>query len=172
VYCFTSAVRFLILDVSEESMKAIWLFRICSILLLLFGTLHTIGFLKFIPPTAEGQAALAAMNTAHLEKAGTTYTYGMFYRGFGLFVTAYLIFSAYVAWYLANLARNSPAAIGSFAWVFAAFQILTVVNSWVYFPAPPIIFSVAVFVCASAAAVAVRSSTAHHQKQKRVPHPL
>jgi hypothetical protein len=139
-------------------MRATWLFRITSILLLLFAAGHTVGFLKFVPPTSDGQAAWMAMNTAHLEKTGATYTYGTFYRGFGLFVTAYLLFSAYLAWHLGNLARNSPSAIGSLAWVFVALQFVTVINSWAYFPAPPVIFSVAAFLCAGAAAVATRSS--------------
>jgi len=37
-------------------MKATWLYRIAAIRLLLFATGHTIGILKFVPPTPEGQA--------------------------------------------------------------------------------------------------------------------
>ncbi len=139
-------------------MKATWLFRITSILLMLFAILHTIGFLTFIPPTSDGQAALAAMNSAHLEKAGTTYTYGMFYRGFGLFLTVYLLFSAYVAWYLGNVARSDPSVAGSLAAALAALQLANLVIAVVYFSPPPITFSAIAFFCSAAAAVATRSS--------------
>lgn len=138
-------------------MKATWLYRLSAILLCLFAAGHTIGYLKFVPPTTDGQAALAAMNTAHLEEAGTKYTYGMFYRGFGLFLSVYLLFGACVAWHLGNLARTSPSAAGSLPGTYVVFQLANLVISVAYFPAAPITFSVVVLLCAVAAAVAVRS---------------
>lgn len=92
-------------------MKATWLYRIAAILLLLFAAGHTIGFLKFVPPTPEGQAVLDAMNNVHLQP-GAAYTYGGFYRGFGLFATVYFLFAAFVAWHLGELARKLPTAAG------------------------------------------------------------
>jgi len=93
-------------------MKATWLYRIAAILLLLFATGHTVGFLKFVPPTPEGQAVMNAMDNVHLQP-GATYTYGGFYRGFGFFLTVYLLFAAFLAWHLGELARKHPAAAGS-----------------------------------------------------------
>jgi hypothetical protein len=139
-------------------MRATWLFRVTSILLVLFAILHTIGFLTFSPPTSDGQAALAAMNSAHLEKAGTTYTYGMFYRGFGIFLTVYLLFSAYVAWYLGNVTRSAPSAAGALPTALTALQLANLVIAAVYFSPPPITFSAIAFLCSAAAAVAARSS--------------
>ena len=90
-------------------MKSTWLYRIAAILLILFATAHTFGFLKFVPPTSEGRAVLDGMNTVSLQP-GSIYTFGGFYRGFGLFATAYLLFSAYLAWYLGSLALRLSVA--------------------------------------------------------------
>jgi hypothetical protein len=142
-------------------MKPTKLYRIAATLLILFGVLHTIGFLRFVPPTPDGQAALAAMNNTHLETTGRTFTYGMFYRGFGLFLTVYLFFCAYIAWYLGDQSRRSLSGIGTLPWGFAAFQLLTLIGSWLYFPAPPIICSAVIFLCATAAAATLPSASAH-----------
>jgi hypothetical protein len=77
-------------------MKATWLYRTAAILFVIFATGHTIGFLKFVPPTSEGKAVMDAMNTVTLQP-GAAYTFGAFYRGFGLFVTVYFLFAASVA---------------------------------------------------------------------------
>jgi len=63
-------------------MRATLLYRIASVLLLLFALGHTVGFLKFKPPTAEGVAVRDAMTNVHFQVSGRDYTYGGFYRGF------------------------------------------------------------------------------------------
>lgn len=143
-------------------MKATWLFRITSILLLLFAAGHTFGFLSFVPPTSDGQAAWAAMNTAHLDNSGPVYTYGMFYRGLGLSITAYLLFCAYLAWYLAKMARTNPSSITSLAFALVALLFANLIIAGVYLPIVPIIFSAVVFLCAGTAAIATRSSSHTH----------
>jgi hypothetical protein len=90
-------------------MKAAVLYRIASVLLVLFAAGHTVGFLRFNPPSAEGQAVYESMNQVHFQVKGSSFSYGGFYRGFGLFVTVYLLFSAFLAWYLGFLAgQQSP----------------------------------------------------------------
>jgi hypothetical protein len=138
-------------------MKAAWLYRIAAILFLLFATGHTIGFLKFVPPTPEGQAVMNAMNNVHLQ-AGTAYTYGAFYRGFGLFVTLYMLFAAFVAWHLGELTRKFPGAAGSLPWTFFCLQLIGLALSWKYFSPPPVVFSALVALCVGCAAVLVRSA--------------
>jgi hypothetical protein len=139
-------------------MKAAWLFRITSILLILFAAGHTVGFLLFVPPSSEGQAALAAMNTAHLDKSGPVYTYGMFFRGFGLSISAYLFFCAYLAWHLGKVVRTNPSSIASLAFALVALLLANLIIAAAYFPAIPITFSAIVFLCAGAAAVVARSA--------------
>jgi len=139
-------------------MKPTWLYRIATILFVLFATGHTIGFLKFVPQAPEGRAVMDAMNTVTLQP-GAAYTYGAFYRGFGLFVTAYFLFAASVAWHLGELARKLPAAVGSLPWIFFVLQLAGLALSWKYFSPPPIVFSALVAICAGWAAILVRPSS-------------
>jgi len=91
-------------------MKATLLYRIASVLFVLFAAGHTFGFLSFKPPTAEGLAVRDAMNNVHF---GANLSYGGFFVGFGLYVSLYLLFSACVAWHLGGLAGRLPQAIGA-----------------------------------------------------------
>ena len=45
-----------------------------------------------------------AMNPVTFDLKGSNYSYGGFYKGFGLTVTAYPLFSAALAWHLGNSA--------------------------------------------------------------------
>ncbi len=128
-------------------MKAVTLYRIASVLLVLFAAGHTVGFLKFKPPTAEGLAVRDAMNNVHFQVRGSSFSYGGFYTGFGLYITLYLVFSAFLAWHLGNVASNSPQAIGALGWVFCAVQVVSLILSWKYFSAAPTILSAAVAIC-------------------------
>ncbi len=134
-------------------MKATWLYRTAAVLLVLFAAGHTYGFLKFKPPSDEGAAVWAVMNTVHFQLQGHSYTYAGFYVGFGLFVTAYLLFSAYLAWHLGGLARKNPQAIGALGWVFFALQVVSVVLSVQYFFLQPAVISGLVAACAGLGAV-------------------
>ena len=67
-------------------MTATLLYRIAAVVLLLFAAGHTFGFLKFQPPTPEGVAVRDAMDNVQFKLGSRSYTYGDFYRGFGLFV--------------------------------------------------------------------------------------
>ncbi len=81
-------------------MNAKVLYRIAAVMYLLFAAGHTFGFLGFRPPTAEALAVRDAMTNVHFQVGHASYSYGGFYVGFGLYVTAYLLFSAFVAWHL------------------------------------------------------------------------
>jgi hypothetical protein len=139
-------------------MKATWLYRIAAILLVLFAAAHTMGFLKFVPPTPDGKAVMDAMNTVSL-LPGTAYTYGGFYRGFGLFVTVYFLFAAFLAWHLGELARKLPAAAGSLPWIFFCVQLAGLAISWRYFPPPPVVSSALVTFCTGWAAILARPTS-------------
>ncbi len=112
-------------------------YRIASVLLVLFAALHTVGFLRFKAPTAEGMAVLEAMNRVHFTVKGAEFSYGGFYVAFGLFVTSYLLFSAYLAWWLSGLKQS----IGGLGWVFCGVQVVSLVLSYVYFSVPQVVFS-------------------------------
>jgi hypothetical protein len=133
-------------------MSATLLYRIAAVVLVLFAAGHTFGFLKFTPPNPEGIAVRDAMDSVHLQVGSGKVTYGGFYRGFGLFCTAYLLFAAYIAWYLGGLAKSNPQAIGALGWVFFALQLVGLVLSWIYFLPPPVVLSAIVSVCTGWAA--------------------
>lgn len=115
-------------------------FRLAAIILVLFAAGHTYGFLAFTPPTPASLAVRQAMNTVPMQVGNSTFTYGGFYRGFGLFVTAYLMFSALVAWQLGamhELGRNFRMLAGGLI----AVQTMSFALSWKYFSILPALFS-------------------------------
>jgi hypothetical protein len=133
-------------------MNATVLYRTASILLVLFAAGHTAGFLRFKPPTPDAVAVRDAMSSVHFPVGGSQFTYRGFYDGFGLFVTVYLLFSAFLAWYLGDLARSNPQAIGALGWVFFTVQLAILALSWVYFFTAPIVFAALVAACLGGAA--------------------
>ena len=138
-------------------MTATLLYRIAAVLFLVFAAGHTLGFLKFKPPSAEGIAVRDSMESVRFQVGSSTRTYGDFYRGFGLFCTLYLLFFAYLAWHLGGMAQSSPQAVGALAWVFFAVQLVGVVLSWIYFLPPPVILSALAAICTGWAAWLVRA---------------
>ena len=110
-------------------------FRIAAVVLVLFAVLHTIGFLSFKPPTTEGMAVRDGMMNVHFQVKGSDFSYGNFYRGFGLSITASGLFAALVAWYLA---KHTAPPIG---WGLCGLQIVGLILSVMYFAIPPAVFS-------------------------------
>jgi hypothetical protein len=123
------------------------LYRIAAVLLLLFACGHTAGFLSFKPSSAEGLAVLNAMNSVAFDFEGNNRTYGGFYTGFGLTVTAYLLFSAFLAWYLGRLAVSQPRSVAPLAWALVAVQLVSLAFSVKYFFLVPVVFSALVITC-------------------------
>jgi len=128
-------------------MKATTWFRIAFVVMLMFVAGHTFGFLTFRPPTAEGQAVWAAMNSVHFAIGRGSFSYGGFYRGFGLFVTAFLVFEAWLVWFLGQLAGRGRMEARAIAWSLCALQVVGAGLSAQYFAAPQVALSVAAAVC-------------------------
>jgi hypothetical protein len=137
-------------------MAATWLYRVASIVFVLFALGHTYGFLSFRPSSAEGRAVYESMNSVDLVESGQSYTYGGFYRGFGLSATISMLFWAYLCWYLGGLARN-PAAIGALGWAFFTVQVAGAVLSFLYFGPPAMVLSLLVALLVGLAAWLARS---------------
>lgn len=133
-------------------MSATVLYRIAAVLLVLFAAGHTAGFLRFKPPTPEAVAVRDGMSNVRFPVGRSQFTYRDFYVGFGLFVTVYLLFSAFLAWHLGDVARADPRAGGSLGWVFFVVQLAIMALSWIYFFAAPIVLSALVAACVGAAA--------------------
>ena len=122
---------------------------------LLFAIGHTAGFLTFRPKSAEGQAAIKAMAVVFSED-GTRFSYDGFYTGFGLSVSLYMLFAAFLAWQLGALAKRDPAAVGPLAIAFCAMQVAQLIVCLVYFFTAPIIFESVIALALALAAWRVR----------------
>jgi hypothetical protein len=133
-------------------MSATLLYRIAAVLLILFAAAHTMGSLSFTPPTPEAAAVRDAMNNVHFSVKGSSYSYGNFYKGLILSVTAYLLFLAILAWQLGSVAVKQPQAIGALGWLFCALNLATMVIAWIYIAAAPAISSALVGACLGLAA--------------------
>ena len=122
-------------------MKATILFRITAVLFLLFAAGHTFGFLSFKPSTQEAQAVFESMNNVHFTAEGKIFSYGGWYRGFGLSNTASMIFEAFLAWYLGSMAKRGTQEVKAIGWALFVWQLPGLVLAWIYFGVEPIILS-------------------------------
>jgi len=125
-------------------MTATRLYRVAATVFVLFAVGHTYGFLSLRAPSAEGRAVYDSMNAVRFELHGRSYSYGDFYRGFGLSCTVSTLLSAFLSWHLGQLARSTPTAAGFMGWAFFILQLPGVVLSFLYFGPPPMVLSVLV----------------------------
>src|SRR6267378_1562563 len=75
-------------------MKASLLYRIASVLLLLFAIGHTLGFRQTDPAWGVG-SLIDSMRSIHFDAQGFSRTYWDFFSAFGLFFSVFLLFAAY-----------------------------------------------------------------------------
>jgi hypothetical protein len=122
-------------------------FRISAVILLLFAVGHTFGFLTFKPPTEQGLAVRESMANVHFQVDGKIFSYGGFYRGFGLSATISMLFEGFVCWFLGGLARRHPREVVAIGWALIVQQVAGMALSLMYFGVPPIIFSAVLTVC-------------------------
>lgn len=137
-------------------MKPTLLYRIAAVLYVLLAAAHTIGFQRFVPPTAEGVAVREAMFNTHFALHGASFSYGGFYTGFGVSVGIYMLFAAFLAWHLGSLAKRDPSAIGMLGIAFCTMQIAQLVICVVYFFTAPIVFESVIALVLALAAWGVR----------------
>lgn len=131
--------------VSEPVMKARVLYRISSVLILLFDLGHSAGFPWSDP--AWGVDVPRAMRSSHFPVLGFSRTYWDFYVGFGLAISAFLLLAAILAWQLGSVPRMRATA-----WALClCFAAMTVINC-MYFFTIPIVFSSVITVCLALAA--------------------
>lgn len=132
-------------------MKASIFYRVAAVFLLLFAVGHTIGFRQSDPKWGV-DALLGSMRSIHFDVQGFSRTYWDFFVGIGLCVTVLFLFSAVLAWQLGGLPAETLARMRGTAWAFAlCFAAITVV-SWIYLFVLPIVLSLVITICLSAAA--------------------
>ena len=98
------------------------------------------------------------MDDVRFPFGNTARTYGDLYRGFGYFVSGYLLFAALVAWQLPALLATSRESFRVIAIGLLAAQTATVALSFIFFATPQAIFSLAVVACVLWGLVAARSA--------------
>jgi hypothetical protein len=132
-------------------MRAPVLYRISSVLLLLFAAGHTLGF-RQSDPSWGVDTLLASMRSIHFEVQGFSRTYWDLFVAAGFSVGVFYLFAAVLAWQLAGLPLEILARMRRPAWAFAAcFAAITVV-SWRYLFILPIVFSLVITACLTLAA--------------------
>lgn len=133
-------------------MRASLLYRISAILLLLFAIGHTFGFLQ-VDPNWGVDALVQSMKSLHFDINGVQRTYWDFFVGFGLFVTVFMLLASLFAWQFGSLPPETLASMRLSAWAFVGCFAVVVYLSWRYFFIIPLVFSTAIFLCLTAAAL-------------------
>ena len=130
-------------------MKAAMFYRIAAVLMLLLDAGHTSGFPWSDP---KWGVDLGPMRSTHFDILGVSRTYWDFYVGFGLFITVYLLLAVVLAWQLSGLPAETVALMRGTAWTFAVCFAAITVLSWRYLFIIPIVFSMVITLCLTAAA--------------------
>jgi len=131
--------------------KARILYRISSVLLLLFAAGHTLGFRQTDREWGV-DSLIGLMCSVRFDVQGFNRTYWDFYVGFGFFVSVFLVFAAVLAWQLGGLAPQILALMRGPAWALAICFAAVTILSWKYFFLAPILFAIAITACLTAAA--------------------
>jgi hypothetical protein len=121
-------------------MNASLLYRISSVLLLLFALGHTIGF-RQVDPRWGADTVVNSMRSVSFDVQSFNRTYWDFFTGFGLFVSVFLLFAAVLAWRFGSLSPERLSAIPVERWSFALCFVLIAGLTWSYFFVAPGVFA-------------------------------
>jgi hypothetical protein len=131
--------------------KAPILYRISAVLLLVFAVGHLLGF-RQSDPTWGVDALLGSMRSVHFDVQGFSRTYWNLFVAAGFTVGVFYLFAAVLAWQLGGLPEETLALMRVTVWAFALCFVAITVLSWRYLFIVPIIFSIVITVCLTAAA--------------------
>lgn len=113
------------------------MYRVASVLLVLYAAAHQFGF-RQVDPTWNADATVMAMKTT-FQVQGQTRSYWDFFSAFGFFATTFLLFAALLAWQLGALPANVRNEMKLVRWAFAVCFVVLTVITWLYvFPAPTV----------------------------------
>jgi len=132
-------------------MKASLFYRIAAVLLLLFAVGHTLGF-RHSDPAWGVDALVGSMRSIHFDIQGFSRTYWDLFLAAGFSVGVLYLFAAVLAWQLGGLPEGTLAVMRTGVWAFAlCFAAITAVSCRYLFIIP-IVLSLAITVCLTAAA--------------------
>jgi hypothetical protein len=126
-------------------------YRIAAVLLLLFAVGHTLGFRQSDPQWGV-DALLGSMRSIHFDVQGFNRSYWDLFLAAGFSVGVFYLFAAILAWQLARLPAATLAPMRGTAWAFALCFAAITVLSWRYLFIIPIVFSIVITLCLTAAA--------------------
>jgi hypothetical protein len=124
----------------EASMKAIVLYRIASVLLLVVAAGNAYGVSRF-------RQLSESMNNVHFAVGHSGFTYAQFVVALELFCSLCVLFAAYLTWHLGALSRTTPQAIGALGWVLFAYQLVGVYITSIFFSGLALILSAGIAIC-------------------------
>src|SRR5256885_15930057 len=139
-------------------MNASLFYRISSVLLVLFGLGHTIGF-RQVDPRWNADTVVNSMRSISFEVQGFNRTYWDFFTGFGLFVSVFLLFAAVLSWRFGSMTPERLSAIPVERWSFALCFVVIAGLTWRYFFIAPGVLSTLAALGLVAAAGLGRSQT-------------
>jgi hypothetical protein len=116
------------------------LYKISAVLLVLFALGHTIGF-RNVDPRWNADGVVTGMRSVIFDVQGFRRSYWDFFAGFGLFVSAFLVFAAVLAWQLGSISPEALAAIPVVRWSFAICFVVVAALTWRYFFIAPDVLS-------------------------------
>jgi hypothetical protein len=117
-------------------------YRLAAYTLVLYALGHTLGAVIRTPHFGlESDGVVAAMKDVHVLASGYDCTWYGFYRGFGIFVTVYFLFSAALAWHVGGMRTRERAAFAPIMWALFASHAISIVTASLYFFGVPIVFS-------------------------------
>src|SRR5262249_33955742 len=145
----------------RDSMKYLSPFRIAAALLVVFFLGHTGG--GMLAQKSLGLASdvvFASMKAVHFNFNGSDCTWYGFWFGFGLMVSAFLLFSAIVAGQLDKVRPDHWPSVSVIAWALVASQLATALLSFKYFFLGPALLGLAAAVLLAVGTLRKRSRAA------------
>jgi hypothetical protein len=132
-------------------MKAKILYRISSVLMLLFAVAHTVGFRQSDPGWGV-DTLRRSMRSIHFDVQGFNRTYWDLFVAAGFSVGVFYFFSGILAWQLGSLPAEVLSRMRGITWTFALCFAAIAVVSWTYLFIAPIVIALLITVCLTAAA--------------------
>lgn len=132
------------------------LYRIAAVLLVLFAAGHQMGF-RGVDTAWKAEELVRAMRETPLLVEGFTRSYWGFFSGFGFFTTAFMLFSAMLAWQLAKAAPGVRRSLQASRWAFAVCYVAIATFTWMYFFVTPGVFATLIAIALTLAAVPERA---------------
>jgi hypothetical protein len=130
-----------------------WWYRIASMMSVLFALGHTYGFLRFRAPNDEGQRVWFEMNSVFFTVGSRTFSYGGFYIGFGLIISAFVVFLALLMWWMGNRVSDGIKGLRAMTWLLVGLEAAVLGLSLRFFGAGPAVLSAMAAVALARAAM-------------------